>query len=390
MFPPPRLHILHLLSRFEPGGVSRYVLTLNEGLCAAGHRVTVVGDRGDWSAHFENGPARTLHLPLATTPFNPLPLWRGARRIERALDAQPIDLIHAHHRRASLLGRRLARRRGVPLLFSLHMPTIPMGPPWRWLSDFGDHTLTASGEARDWLVQAANLDPHHISVIPHGISPDHFPEADESARRIARRALGLPEDAPVAAFVGRLEAPKQPQWTLDVAAAAKRRLPELHVIIMGGGPKESSLRQRIAREALADRVHIVQPGGPGEPQAVYQAYTACDLLLLPSRVEAFALVCAEAMSVGRAVLRTRTGGWRTQIVEHHTGRSVHIDRQAFTDTALAMLADRPALHRMGAAAAAHAREHLRFDRQLDATINLYRQLIAHRATKRATTRSTLS
>ena len=367
---PRPMSVLHLLNRFEAGGVSRYVLTLSEALSASGHKVILAGAGGEWSRRFDAGPWRTCSLFLRTGPLGAVDLWRGCSQFEYILGDEPIDLIHAHHRRASLLGRRLARRRGLPLLFSLHMPLIPLGLPWRWLSDFGDHTLTASEESRRWLIEAAGLAPDRISVISHGISPEHFPAADETQRLAARRALDLPPGAPVAAFVGRLDALKQPHWVLDVAAAAQADLPELRTVIMGAGPEDASLRQRIEREGLAGRVQML---GMGEPKIVYQA---CDLLLLPSRVEAFALVAAEAMSVGRAVLRTRTGGWRRQIVEHHTGRCVDVRQRAFVDTALAMLQDRPALRRMGVAAAEHARAHLRFDRQLEQTLELYRWLIA--------------
>jgi len=103
-------------------------------------------------------------------------------------------------------------------------------------------------------------------------------------------------------------------------------------------------------------------------------YAATDLLLLPSAREGFSLVCAEAMSVGVPVLRTRTSGVAETVVENVTGRSVPIDHDAFLNAAVVMLSDREALARMGAAAARHVREHLTFDRQLAETVALYNRL----------------
>ena len=103
-------------------------------------------------------------------------------------------------------------------------------------------------------------------------------------------------------------------------------------------------------------------------------HVATDLLMLPSGREGFSLVCAEAMSVGVPVLRTRTSGVAETVVENVTGRSVPIDHDAFLNAAVVMLSDPDALARMGTAAARHVREHLTFDRQLAETVALYNRL----------------
>lgn len=358
------LHVLHLLNVLSPGGVSRYVLELNRGLHDAGHRTTTVGAPDDWQHHFETASGRTI---IPSEPRGPLAMWRLARRLAHEL-REPVDIIHAHHRRSALIGRQLARRWRVPLLFSLHMPTIPMGLPRRWLSDFGDHTHTPSEEARQWLIEAAHVPDDRITVIPHGIDPSRFPRADEADRLAARHALGLPADAPVAAFVGRFAPSKNVPWMLDLAKAARDRLPTLRVLLMGTGEDEPALRQRIAQDNLQQHVHLLDWNDP------LSVYRACDLLLLPSAVEAFALVASEAMSVGRPVLRTRTGGWRSQIVETPrgpTGQAVAVDRDAFLNAALALLEDRLALHRMGEAAAEHARTDMTIQQQVARTLELY-------------------
>jgi glycosyltransferase involved in cell wall biosynthesis len=104
-------------------------------------------------------------------------------------------------------------------------------------------------------------------------------------------------------------------------------------------------------------------------------YRSADLLLVPSAREGFALSCAEAMSVGVPVLRTRTSGTEAMILENITGRATPIDHDAFLAAAKSMLADSPGLDRMGLAAAKLVREKLRFDRQLAETIDLYRLMI---------------
>ena len=120
---------------------------------------------------------------------------------------------------------------------------------------------------------------------------------------------------------------------------------------------------------LTDRVMIF---ARMDPLKVYQA---ADALLLPSAREGFSLVCAEAMSVGVPVLRTRTAGTAQLIQEGVTGRSVAIDRDAFIAGAIEFLGDREPLQRMGSAASQHVLDHFSLDRQVDQTRQLYARLV---------------
>jgi glycosyltransferase involved in cell wall biosynthesis len=81
------------------------------------------------------------------------------------------------------------------------------------------------------------------------------------------------------------------------------------------------------------------------------------------------------MSVGVPVLRTRTSGTRSLIVENATGRSVPIDRDAFIGAALEFLSDADALKAMGRAASQLIRQKFTFHQQLTATLDLYRSLV---------------
>ena len=147
----------------------------------------------------------------------------------------------------------------------------------------------------------------------------------------------------------------------------------MRFVIVGEGPHEAALRAAVAAAGLGGRVALL--AGRRDPVPVYHA---ADALLLPSGREGFSLVCGEAMACGVGVLRTRTAGTTETVVEGVTGRSTPIDRVAFTAAAAGFLADRDALRRMGTAAAAHARAHLTFDRQLRETVALYRRLAADR------------
>jgi glycosyltransferase involved in cell wall biosynthesis len=301
-----------------------------------------------------------------------LALYRAKRLLEGYLREHPVDLIHTHYRKSTFVARQLVKRHRVPVLFTLHMPTIPMRGLWRWMTDFGDHTHVGSVETRDWFFSVTGLPQDRVTVINMGVDVSRFPVADRAEQAQARARWGLPSGVPVAAFVGRLEDPKNEDWLIDVALAASERLPDLRVLISGRGPREEALRQGIAKHGLSHRVQMI---GYVDPWPVY---AASDALLIPSRVEGCCMVAAEAMSVGRPVLRTRTGGVSRQIIEGVTGRSVPVDRSVFISAAIGFLADREKLWEMGQAAARHARASLSFEDQYRSTLELYYQMLGKR------------
>lgn len=368
------LRVLHLTLGADAGGLSRYITTLGAAMVARGMEVTAAGDSGAWDWAFEQAPFPYIRVPLKQGFFG---LRQSARELRAWMSQHRVDLIHTHYRRATLLGRRLQRslRRGQrpPILYTLHLSHIDIGGWRRWFSDFGDHTHVASRDSLDWLVREARVPPERITLIPHGIAPDQFPKRSDADKRAARARLRLPADAPVIAFVGRLDHPKNALWCAQVVAAAQREIPNLHLLYAGEGPDQADLQDFAVRQQIAQRVHFLDHT---DPLPVYQA---ADLLLLPSEREGFSLVCAEAMSVGVPHLRTRTSGTSELTIQNVTGVSVEINREAFIGATVRLLLQPELLKQMGENGARFMRENFTFQRQVEETLTLYGRLVSKSA-----------
>lgn len=103
------------------------------------------------------------------------------------------------------------------------------------------------------------------------------------ARAMIRGALGLPADAPLLLFVGRLEEAKGAEWLPGIAA----RL-QAPVVVIGDGP----LRPLLETHAAMQRRGWLRVLGPVADPAPW--YLAADALLMPSRMEGVPLVFLEA------------------------------------------------------------------------------------------------
>lgn len=363
------MRILHLTAGSDAGGVSRYIFDLCTAMSAAGHQVAVAGERGTRHEVFEQAPWPWIQAPLKG---GPLTLMRAARQLRRYLADHPVDLLHCHYRKTTLVARQIQKTTKLPILYTLHLSHMPLGGPWRWFSDFGDHVHCPSSEARQWLIDDAGVSPERISLIPHGIHTERFPIPTAEERTRARANLGLGDHDLAALYLGRLEDPKNESWLIDLSATSRQSLPNLRILLAGDGPNESAVRAGIDRQNVSDRVRVL---GHREPLPLLHA---ADALLLPSQREGFSYSCAEAMCAGVPPLRTQTSGTRELIIEGITGRSVAIDHDAFLRAAVEFLSDKTALRQMGIAAAEHIRKNFPFDHQLTQTLEMYRQLAEFR------------
>jgi glycosyltransferase involved in cell wall biosynthesis len=360
------MRILHLTAGSDAGGISRYLFDLCTAMHAGGHEVAIAGERGTWHSMFESAPWPWIDVPLKGGIMK---LLEAGHELRGYLEDHPVDVLHCHYRRATLVARRVQKKFGTPILYTLHLSHIPLGGAWGLLSDFGDQVHSPSTEGRQWLIDEASVPADRITVIPHGVHVEKFPVPDAATRREARGKFDLGGDEIVALFLGRLEDPKNESWLVDLAAESRDALPKLQVLLAGEGPNEPLVREQIKSRRVEDRVRVL---GQREPLPLLQA---ADALLLPSAREGFSYACAEAMCAGVPVLRTKTSGTAELIVEGVTGQSVAIDHDAFIREATAFLTDRAALARMGLAAAEHIRLNFAFERQLDETVKLYQKLI---------------
>ena len=136
-----------------------------------------------------------------------------------------------------------------------------------------------------------------VEFIANGIDTDLFIPARSLA---TRRELGIPEDAVVFGFVGRLGPEKNLELLLRAFAAA--RLPDARLLIIGEGETAPALRTLAAELGLGQTV--IFPGATANPLAFYQAL---DVFTMSSATEQAPISLLEAMACGLPVVCTDVG-----------------------------------------------------------------------------------
>jgi phosphatidylinositol alpha-1,6-mannosyltransferase len=199
------------------------------------------------------------------------------------------------------------------------------------------------------LLQRLGAAPERIRVLPNGTDIERFAPRSTQA---ARKALGLDPDPLLLLSVGRLMPHKGFDTTIESLPALRKRFGGLKYLICGSGPDQARLESLTTRLGLGDCVRLV---GRVSDQDLPTWYDACDVYVMPSRVEmpafeGFGLSFIEASASGKPVVGARAGGSADAVVDGETGFLVEpSDPQALSDALANLLEDEPTRTRIGAA-----------------------------------------
>jgi D-inositol-3-phosphate glycosyltransferase len=368
----------------DAGGMNVYVVELARRLVRHGVEVDIFtrATRSDLAPLVSPEPGITVRNVHAG-PFEgltkhelPAQLCTFAREVLRVEAAHPMghyDVLHSHYWLSGQVGALARDRWGIPLVHTMHTMAKVKNESLAH-GDVAEPVVRMIGEeqvveAADLLVANTDLeakqlielydaDPARVEVVFPGVDLEVFrPEHLASARA----ALGLPLDADVLLFAGRIQPLKAPDVLIRAAAELVARDPsrrERLLVAVVGGPsgtgldRPTALADLAAELGIADLVRFVPPVSQAE---LARWYAAATLVAVPSYNESFGLVAVEAQATGTPVVAAAVGGLTTAVRDGHSGLLVagH-DAEEWAD-ALTRVLDDPALRaRLSAGAVAQA------------------------------------
>lgn len=338
---PPRVLML-----LEHGAASHWWESSLPALKASGVELVVatVFERGPLHENLERlgcGPVHTLGC--RTSRDYP----SGALNLARMIREYRIDIIHANETIAGTLcgmAGRLARR-GVRIFHRHHNIIADRRQVIlsRLASRLTHLTMAVSRSSAEHAREIDGVPATRIRVAYNGVQELRHASADEVAS--LRERFAIPAHSPVIVVVGRLWPEKGQRVLLSALPSLSKQLPySPHVVIVGSGPDEESLRQQ-AQDLQRAVVHFV-----GHQRDVAPWYALSDVAVVPSFQESFSLSAVEAMSTCLPVVASRLGGLVEVVDDGVTGVLVrHGDPEALATGLLQVLESPQMATSMGAA-----------------------------------------
>lgn len=345
------MRILHVSPYFAPafryGGPPHSILGLCQGLVRAGVDVEVFTTTANGSDPLPAAPegaahggVRVRYFPLAF----PKRYWRAAG-LDAALRTAVAgaDIVHVHGiwNLTGWSGVRAARAGAVPYVVSPRGMLQPAALARHRASKAVAFALAERAHLHGAVfLHATSTDEQrvlepigpHVVMIPNGVAPSAALEGD--VYRV-RHAAGLPDDALVVLFLGRIHPIKRLDLLADAFVRLRAAVPTAHLVI--AGPDEGGHRRSVEPlfRQVAGAVHWV---GPVDDREKWAWLSACRTLVQCSDSESFGMSVAEAVCSGVPVVVTERGPWQElrqagcALVAPHTPDAVAVALRRLLDS----------------------------------------------------------
>jgi len=382
--PPPTARLLHITTIPETFGFFRGQIGFMLG---AGLQVEALSSPSAELDALQRREGLPVHGVPMRRSISPLADLLSVWRIVQVLRRRRPEIVHAHTPKGGLLGMLAARMMRVPVrIYHIHglrfMTTSgPTRLLLRWTerlaSSLANEVLCVSHSVREVALRERICPPGKIRVLLGGsingvdaierFNPATYP----TARRAVRERFGIPADAFVAGFVGRLVRDKGLSELVGAWRMLRDERPDLHLLIVGPFESEDPLTPQVENMLRTEaRIHLT---GPADPPS-YLA--AMDLLVLPTYREGFPNVPLEAAAMGLPVLATDVPGCTDAVVDGVTGRLVPArDAMALAEAMRAYLDDREMARQHGRRGRARVLRDFGQDRIWEATLARYTELL---------------
>jgi PEP-CTERM/exosortase A-associated glycosyltransferase len=254
------------------------------------------------------------------------------RRLAEIIPIVKPDVLHAHSPSLNAVAAlRAGKRFGIPVVYEVrafwedaavdHGTSAENGLRYRATRALETYALRhadavttiCEGLRRD--IVARGIPADKVTVIPNAVDIDKF-AVGGSADQDLKNRLGL-GGARLIGFIGSFYAYEGLDVLLKAVPAMVKRLPDLRVLLVGGGPQDAQLRQLAQELNIADKVVFT---GRVPHDQVNMYYDLLDVLVyprLPMRLTELVtpLKPLEAMAQGRILAASDVGG-HLELIEH--------------------------------------------------------------------------
>lgn len=302
---------------------------------ARGFEVYGLSSPGELLSLFSENEGVSVHAVEMTKRITPvrdivalIKIWRWLRRVRP-------DIVHAHTPKGGFLGMLSAWLARIPVrIYHLRGLRFVTTTGWRrrllmqiekWACRFAHEVVCVSASVRAQAVDYGLCPIGKIKVLCGGSgngvdSTNRFNPANVpvSFRAAIRARYGIPNDATVLGFVGRIVWSKGIVELAEAWCSLREEFPNLHLLMVGGAESEDPIPTQVDEQLRKDpRVHLI-----GEEWNTPPLYAAMDLVVLPTYREGFPNVLLEAAAMRLPVVATSVPGCVDAVLDGITGTLV--------------------------------------------------------------------
>lgn len=305
-FPPPLMggggyHVYNLSKELVRKGLDVTVFTLNIGN-------TFLLRKTEVEIHFDK--VKVFRVPASYIPKTTYPI--APQLIPLLLKENP-DIIHTHGYQSftSDVAATVSKIKKTPLVLTLHGFPRGFNRPIRkaYFNLIGKETLRKATK----IISVSRMVAHEfraigvsekkMTIVPNGIDLEEYKQLP--TEDLFRKRLNIEEDEKIVLTIGRLEKIKGFQYLIRALPSIIEEVGSTKLVIAGPEFNYGVRLKKLAKEAKV-KDHVIFYG-PINGKEKLEAFSAANIVAVPSLYEGFGMLLLEAMAAGKPLVATNTG-----------------------------------------------------------------------------------
>lgn len=328
--------ILYILPSEEIGGTEKMLIVLAKKIKEFGFEVVVLTlqRKGTFHRMLESNSIKTYSLNIKKMPVNAF-----IKTLFVFLKEKPC-IIHSFLFAGNLFAKFLRIFFWIPVVCS-QRSTDDWKKPFHWrlekLTDFlCCITISNSKAGKKVLIEKAKISPKKVMYIPNGIELNQIKEKLKFLEKTSHKEILI-------GSVGNLRKAKGYEYLIDAAAIVCNKTKNVKFLILGKGPLEDFLKEKIKKLGLEENIILC-----GFVDDVYNYMVNFDIVVISSLWEGFPVVALEAMACGKPVIATNVGDLPEIVINGITGIIVEPEKpDQLAQAILELIVDKEKRENMG-------------------------------------------
>ena len=301
--------ILQIMPPGSASGDERAALAVAAALVEAGARALVASDSHEFAAELQ--AAGGLHVPFPTATRSPLGLALNARRLEKLIRAEQVDLVHARSRAAAWVALRACRKpkRAVVTSVTGEGKGSPPRSGFERAAGEGDLVIASSEYAAERALAMFPAASDRLRIVRPGLDLAKLAPDSVGRERVTavRQGWGVAPHERVVLVPSRLAPSRGQRLVIEAAARVKARgLEDIRFVIAGDAARQAYARELDALANERDvKAIVTRVGALADRPAAYLAAAA---IVFPAlEAEGVARAPIEAVAIGALTIVSNLG-----------------------------------------------------------------------------------
>lgn len=288
------IRILHILQRMEAGGTQALLMNIYRKIDRTKVQfdfLVVYKEKQFYDDEIEKLGGKIYRMSFRED----LNLFKFQKDLRKFFDEHnEYKIVHCHAYTIGYFCLKEAKKHNIPIRIAhshnnetVHdFKYIPKLIMQKKFTKYATDLFACSEEAGKYLFK-----DKEFKVLKNAIDSESF-VANDRVRKEIRKELEL-ENKFVVGHVGRLHPQKNHDFLIDVFVEIKKKRKNAELILIGNGPSEEKIRNKIEKEDILDSVHFL-----GNRKDMNRIYQSMDVFVFPSLFEGLGIVAIEAQAAG--------------------------------------------------------------------------------------------